>query len=137
MSNRQDNDSSNATIDPAHLERIRSAVHETAKVTSIATLRAAIMDVIDAGCHHQDGMSHEWRLNSGSEEFANEQRCAFADAIATRITELQAVPLLYDDVLLAKLADAQVEYHRGYRNGWEDAMADREEVRRLAQEGKR
>jgi hypothetical protein len=102
---------------------------------SIATLRAAILDTIDAGCHHPDGMSHEWKFNAFEESFANEQRCDFVDRVAERVVQLQAEPLLYDAVLLSKLSDAQAEYNRGYRDGWEDRVLDDEEMRRKVEEG--
>jgi hypothetical protein len=121
---------SNATIDPAHLQRICTAVQETAQVASIATVKAAIADTVDGAEFYQ------WMWDK-NEENANAVRGEFMDAIVRRITQLQAAPLLYDAALLAKLSDARAEYHRGYSNGWEDAMADRGEMRRLAREGKR
>jgi len=117
--------------------RVLEGVREVGRVASIATLRAAILDTVDAGCRHPDGMSHEWKFNALEEEFANEQRCAFVDEVARRIVELQAEPHHYDQALLGKLRDARAEYQRGYSNGWEDAMADDEEMRRCVQEGVR
>jgi hypothetical protein len=58
----------------------------------VATIRAALMDVIDEGCYHDDDLSHEWQLDSGLEEFANEQRVEFADAVLRRLHELQSPP---------------------------------------------
>jgi hypothetical protein len=121
--------------DNATRDRILAGVQDVGQVTSIATLRAAIMDVVDAGCHHDDGMSHEWKFNAAEESFANEQRCAFVDRVAERVVQLQAVPHLYDESLLAKLRDRKAEYQRGYSSGWEDAMADREEMRESVEKG--
>jgi hypothetical protein len=56
------------------------------------TVRAALMDVIDEGCQHPDDMTHEWRLDSGLEDFASEQRALFADAVLLRVIELQSPP---------------------------------------------
>jgi len=117
--------------------RIQAAIHNDRTPASLTTMRAAIFDVIDAGCHHDDGMSHEWKLNALEESFANEQRCAFVDEVTKRIGELQAEPHHYDQALLGKLWDARAEYQRGYSDGWEDAMADDEEMRRRVREGVR
>jgi len=117
--------------------RVLEGVKDVGRVASVATLRAAIMDTIDAGCHHDDGMSHEWKFNAAEESFANEQRRAFVDRVAERVVQLQAAPLLYDEVLLAKLANTRAEYRRGYRDGWEDRVLDDEEMRRKVKEGVR
>jgi|SRR6476659_3571537 len=117
--------------------RVLEGVRDVGRIASIATLRAAIMDVIDSGCHHADGMSHEWRFNSANEDFANEQRCTFIDRVAERVAQLQATPHLYDEVLLARLRDARSGYNRGYRDGWEDRVLDDEEMRRKVEEGVR
>jgi hypothetical protein len=118
-------------------QRVREGMADDQQPVSITTLRAALMDVIDAGCRHTDGFTHEWKLNAFEEDFANAQRCEFADAVAARIGELQGEPLLYDAALLAKLRDARAEYQRGYGDGWGDAMADHTEEQTLAREGKR
>ena len=117
--------------------RVLAGVRDTAKAASIATVRAAIYDVIDGGCHHDDGMSHEWKFNAFEESFANQQRCDFVDRVAERVVQLQAEPLLYDAVLMGKLSNAQAEYNRGYHDGWEDRVLDEGEMRRRALEGKR
>jgi hypothetical protein len=118
-------------------DRLLAGVRDVGRVASIATIKAALLDTIDAGCHHDDGMSHEWKFNAAEESFANEQRCAFVDRVAERVAQLQATPHLYDEKLLAKLNDAKAEYNRGYRDGWEDRVLDEEEMRQRALEGKR
>jgi hypothetical protein len=114
--------------------RVLVGVREVGQAASIATIKAAILDTIDAGCHHEDGTSHEWKFNAAEESFANEQRCAFVDRVAERVGQLQAAPHLYDAILLSKLNDAQAEYNRGYRDGWEDRVLDDEEMRRKVEE---
>lgn len=121
------------TIDHDHLSRIGAAVKDVGRVASVATVRAALADVADAGWN-----GRPWTLDPTDEtEAQTVHRAAFINAIITRIAELQAAPHLYDESLLAKLRDRKAEYHRGYSNGWEDAMADREEMRRKVEEGVR
>lgn len=97
-------------------------MHNDQSATSLTTLRAAILDVIDAGCQHADGFTHEWKFNAFEEDFANAQRCAFVDAVAARVKVLQGEPHGYDAVLLARLVSAQGEFKRGYAAGREDVI---------------
>src|SRR5690242_10641695 len=95
--------------DDAQLKRnILAAIGNDQHPASLTTIRAAIYDVIDAGCHHPDGFTHEWKFNAFEEDFANAQRCDFVDRVAARIVELQAAPHLFDVELLRKLSDAKV-----------------------------
>lgn len=112
--------------------RVLEGVRDTAKVASMATVRAAVADILDAGwqCAKGCDIKHAWRFYPDDEselETANRER--FINAVAARITRLQSPPHLFDVVVMGKLRDSRAEYKRGYSNGWEDAMKDQEEVR--------
>lgn len=96
-------------------------------IASLTTVAAAILDVIDAGCQHADGFTHEWKFNAFEEDFANAQRCGFVDAVVAQVKVLQGEPHGMDAVLLAKLRDVQANYQRGYRHGWGDARGEMKE----------
>src|ERR1043165_8395065 len=76
--------------DDAQVKRdILTAIGNDQSPASLTTISAALMDVIDAGCHHADGLSHERRLTSANQDFASKQRCALVDQVLNRIIDLQ------------------------------------------------
>jgi len=103
-------------LDPARAQRILAAMENDKKFASLTTIRAAIMDVIDAGCRHSDSLTHEWRFDNADEDFANEQRCNFVDAVCQRIAELQCAPYNFDPQFY--------DYSTGYATGWADAHTE-------------
>jgi hypothetical protein len=83
-----------AEIDPAVLQRISAAISQDQTFASLTTVRAAVMDVIDSGDPNMAGRIWFFyeRINGmkiWNEEFANQQRCDFVDAVCRRIFELQ------------------------------------------------
>lgn len=112
------------TNETAITRNLLADIHDDQSIASLTTLRTAILDVIDAGCHHADGFTHEWKFNAFEEDFANTQRCAFVDAVAARVKVLQGEPHGMDAVLLAKLAGVRAEFKRGYAAGRADAISE-------------
>jgi hypothetical protein len=62
-----------------------------------ATIRMALMDVIDEGCRSGRPVAGRyrcspWVLDDKDEDYANAQRSKFADAVLRRLVELQSPP---------------------------------------------
>lgn len=74
-----------------------------------ATIRAAIFDVIDAGCSCESGEKHPWELDENindpesTEDVVNQQRSRFVDAVIKEIANLQAPP--HDGIQIQNLCD--------------------------------
>lgn len=62
------------------------------------TIRAALFDVIDAGCTCDSGEKHPWELDDDlndpaqTEDVVNERRARFVDAVIDRIADLRSIP---------------------------------------------
>jgi hypothetical protein len=83
-----------AKIDPAVLERISAAITRDQTFASLTTVRAAIADVLDAGCSCTNE-KHQWELDDTTAEeldVTNGQRVRFIDDVCARILELQREP---------------------------------------------
>lgn len=59
----------------------------------VATIRAAIMDAIDAGDRY-GGSGHSWLFFLNESEQATKTRVRFADAVIARIAQLQQPPFV-------------------------------------------
>jgi hypothetical protein len=112
-----------AEIDPAVLQRISAAITRDQTFASLTTVRAAVMDVIDSGDPNMAGRIWFFyeRINGmeiWNEEFANQQRCDFVDAVCARILALQREPHGMDAGLREDALDSQEFYElmQAYRH---------------------
>jgi hypothetical protein len=83
-----------AEIGPAVLKRISAAITRDETFASLTTVRAAIADVLDAGCSCTNE-KHPWELDDTTAEeldVTNGQRVRFIDDVCRRILELQREP---------------------------------------------
>lgn len=69
---------------------------------SVATIKAAIYDVIDQG-RSQSSEYQDWRFNDSDSSYELLERSMFADAVIRRIAELQEPP--HEGVKLENLCD--------------------------------
>lgn len=112
-----------AEINPAVLQRISAAITRDQTFASLTTVRAAVMDVIDSGDPNMAGRIWFFyeRINGmeiWNEEFANQQRCDFVDAVCARILELQREPHGMDAGLREDALESQEFYElmQAYRH---------------------
>jgi hypothetical protein len=83
-----------AEIDPAVLQRVSTAISQDQAFASLTTVRAAIADVLDAGCSCTNE-KHPWELDDTTAEeldVTNGQRVRFIDDVCRRILALQREP---------------------------------------------
>jgi hypothetical protein len=98
-----------------------------------ATIRAALMDVVDAGDPEMAGRIWFFYeringMNIWSEDFANKQRVGFADAVLRRLAELQSPP--HNAPRLDTLCPTHIRRRLTPYDGWcTDCTRERKESR--------
>jgi acyl transferase domain-containing protein len=109
-----------AEIDPAVLERISAAISQDQAFASLTTVRAAIADVLDAGCSCTNE-KHPWEMDDTTAEeldVTSGQRVRFIDDVCRRILELQREPHGMDAGLREDALESQEFYElmQAYRH---------------------
>lgn len=85
--------------------RLLKETLEHGPVASVATVRAALFDVLDSNT--EELYAFDCENHRVTDEGATEGRCRFVDSVCNRIAALQAPPFNFDAELLSQVKEAK------------------------------